>query len=135
MNHCNRADSTFQDLVLRKRLKLFSIPHDFDLLLYEFFQTDMYGHGFSLEECVDLIRNLNRLVKHLISLLDGEKDTLLITSDHGNLEDSLTPMHTTNPVPLIAWGRDSGKLRQQVENLSEISPAIVDFFHKKCLKV
>lgn len=114
---------------------IFNTSRDYDLLLYEFFQTDMYGHGFALENCVDLIRDLNRLVKHLVSLLDGEKDTLLITSDHGNLEDSLTPMHTANPVPLIAWGRDAGELRQRVENLSEIAPAVVDFFHKKCLKV
>jgi 2,3-bisphosphoglycerate-independent phosphoglycerate mutase len=114
---------------------IFNTARDFDLLLYEFFQTDMYGHGFSLEECMDLIRDLNRLIKHLVSLMDGEKDTLLITSDHGNLEDSLTPMHTANPVPLIAWGRDAEDLRQCIDNLSEIAPAIVDFFHKKCLKV
>lgn len=105
----------------------FSTSRNHDLLLYEFFQTDLYGHGFELEECVVLIRNLNRLVKHLLSLLDKEKDTLLITSDHGNLEDSLTPLHTSNPVPLITWGRESEALRRNIDNLADVTPAVVDF--------
>ena len=107
---------------------IFNTSRAYDLLLYEFFQTDMYGHGFEMGECMELIRGLNRLVKRLISLLDKEKDTLLITSDHGNLEDTLTALHTTNPVPLIAWGCRSDELRNNIETLTDVTPAVVDFF-------
>lgn len=107
---------------------MFKTSRDYDLLLYEFFQTDMYGHGFELGQCVELIHNLNRLVKRLISYLDKEKNTLLITSDHGNLEDMLTPLHTLNPVPLITWGRKSQELRENIKNLTEVTPAVIDLF-------
>jgi 2,3-bisphosphoglycerate-independent phosphoglycerate mutase len=108
---------------------MFNASRPYDLILYEYFQTDLYGHGFDYSDCLDLVRQLNRLVKHLVSLLDREKDTLLITSDHGNLEDNTTQLHTYNPVPLLTWGYRSNELRSRIENLAEVKPAIVDFFN------
>lgn len=107
---------------------IYNTSRNYDLLLYEYFQTDFYGHGFDMEDCIDLVRQLNRLVKYLVSLLDKEKDTLLITSDHGNLEDSTTQLHTNNLVPLITWGYKSDELRARIENLADVRPAIVDLF-------
>jgi hypothetical protein len=107
---------------------IFKTSRDYDLLLYEFFQTDLFGHGFEMAPCVELIRNLNRLVKQLIALLDRERDTLLITSDHGNLEDILTPLHTLNPVPLLTWGHKSHELREKIKNLCDVTPVVVNFF-------
>jgi 2,3-bisphosphoglycerate-independent phosphoglycerate mutase len=112
---------------------IYRVSRDYDLLLYEYFLTDFCGHGFDFKECVDLVRQLNRLVKHLVSLLDKEKDTLLITSDHGNLEDSNTQLHTSNPVPLLTLGYGSAGLRDKIESLVDICPAVIDFFteHKR----
>ncbi len=107
---------------------IYNTSRNYDLLLYEYFQTDFYGHGFEIQDCIDLVRQLNRLVKHLVSLLDKEKDTLLITSDHGNLEDTTTQMHTNNPVPLMTWGYQSEELRARIENLADVRPAVVDLF-------
>jgi hypothetical protein len=107
---------------------IYKVSRNYDFLLYEYFQTDFYGHGFDFGECIDLIRQLNRLVKHLVSLLDSETDTLLITSDHGNLEDSTTPLHTGNPVPLLAWGYKGAELRERVESIVDIRSAVVNFF-------
>ncbi len=107
---------------------IFNTSRDYDLLLYEFFQTDLYGHGFEIDRCEELIYNLNRLIKQLIAFLDREKDTLLITSDHGNLEDILTPLHTLNPVPLLTWGCKSHELREDIKSLSDITPVVVNFF-------
>lgn len=112
---------------------IYRVSREYDLLLYEYFLTDFCGHGFDFKECMDLARLLNRLVKHLISLLDKENDTLLITSDHGNLEDSTTQLHTSNPVPLLTLGYGSAGLRDKVESLEDVCPAVIDFFieHKK----
>jgi hypothetical protein len=107
---------------------MFNVSRQYDMILYEYFQTDLFGHGFEMAECEELILQLNRLVKHLVSLLDKENDTLLITSDHGNLEDSATQLHTYNAVPLIAWGKDSEELRERIHSLTDVSPAIVDLF-------
>jgi hypothetical protein len=107
---------------------LFKASRGFDFLLYEYFQTDISAHRSSFDERVELIGQLNRFIGTLISLLDKERDTLLLTSDHGNLEDSTTLAHTRNWVPLVVWGRKSDELRQGIESLIDVTPAIVEFF-------
>ncbi len=107
---------------------IYKVSRQYDMLLYEYFQTDLFGHGFDLEDCTDLVGQLNRLVKRLISLLDRESDTLLITSDHGNLEDMTTQLHTFNPVPLLVWGCRSDQLRSRIESIADVSPAVFDYF-------
>lgn len=105
---------------------LYKSSHNYDLVLYEFFQTDLFGHGFEFDECIELIRDLNRFVKHLISIMDRKKDTLLISSDHGNLEDDSTQLHTHNPVPLLCWGYKSLELQHQINSLPDVRPAIIN---------
>lgn len=103
---------------------IYKTSRDYDFLLYEYFRTDMYGHGFERNECVTLIQQLNRLLSRLVYLLDQEKDNLIITSDHGNLEDTETQLHTENPVPLITWGKNGDELRERIDNLADVTPAI-----------
>ena len=100
----------------------------FDFILYEYFQTDLYAHRKTLAECVSLIRGLDALVGTLLSLLDPEADTLVLTSDHGNLEDYPVRGHSRNPVPLIAWGRRGARLRRKIRSLSDVTPAILELF-------
>ncbi len=98
----------------------------FDFILYEYFLTDLYAHRKSFAECVALVRALDRLVGALLGSLDKKKDTLLLTSDHGNLEDHSLRGHSRNPVPLIAWGRHGDFLRGRIGNLSDVAPAILN---------
>ena len=57
---------------------LFNASRKFDFMLYEYFQTDIYGHRHTFAERVQLIRQLDRLIGRLISLLDKKQDTLLM---------------------------------------------------------
>ncbi len=81
------------------------------LTLYETFYTDLAGHrrwGIEPEEAV---RRLDGLVGGLADALAGgsEPVTVLLTSDHGNLEDGEGTLHTRNPVPLLAFGPAAGR--------------------------
>ena len=107
---------------------IFNRSREFDFLLYEYFQTDIYAHRKSFDECIELIKKLNRLIKKLVSLLDKRSDTLLITSDHGNLEDCSLKTHTLTPVPFILWGKDLDGLRRGIRTIADVSPAIFGFF-------
>jgi len=107
---------------------LFNASRSYDLLLYEYFLTDFYGHGGTLEECSHLVKQLDLLVGRLLELMDPGKDTVLITSDHGNIEDISQQLHTYNPVPLLVWGNRSGELRGKIGSLVDVKPAIIDYF-------
>lgn len=108
---------------------LFKASQKFDFLLYEYFQTDIFGHRNTFSERVRLVRQLDLLLGRLISLMDKERDTLLITSDHGNLEDGAVPTHTRNPVPLVVWGNQGHELRESIHNLVDVTPALERFFN------
>lgn len=109
---------------------LYRVSRDYDFMLYEYFLTDYYGHRCSFEEQVELIKGLDRLVGALVSRLDREVDTLVLTSDHGNLEESSHRGHTQNPVPLLTWGKHSGELRESIHSLTDVTPGIVGGFKR-----
>lgn len=102
----------------------------FPFVLYEYFQTDVYAHRRGPEECAALVRDLDEMVGTLLAALDAERDTLVLTSDHGNLEDLALRGHTRNPVPLLAWGRHGARLRGRIRSLSDVAPAILELFEQ-----
>ena len=105
-----------------------NVAKDYEFMLYEYFQTDIYAHRRQFAECVDLIRDLNTLIASLLARLDKKQDTLILTSDHGNLEDYQLRGHSRNPVPLLAWGRHGGSLRKKIRSLSDITPALLELY-------
>jgi len=101
---------------------------DHDFLLYEYFQTDKAGHSGDRDR---IEAELRRLDIFLTTLLEELRDDLaaetlvLVTSDHGNLEDNSTRRHTTNPVPLMGWGHGAREFITGVERLDQVTPRIV----------
>lgn len=73
------------------------------LTLFECFLTDYAGHRQDWATAIAVIRRVDQFVENLVENLPATV-TLLITSDHGNLEDLSTKRHTLNPVPLVAIG-------------------------------
>lgn len=85
-------------------LAALAAQHDYTFL--DFWATDRAGHRWPFADAVKLVEELDDFFSGLISALD-EGVTLLVTSDHGNLEDKTTKSHTVNPVPLIAYGPEA----------------------------
>jgi hypothetical protein len=107
---------------------IYNASRRYDFILYEFFQTDLYAHRRGFADQVQLVNDLNRLAGKLLSLLNPQTDTLLLTSDHGNLEDSTVRTHTLNPVPLLVWGKEHDDLRERISDLAGVTPTILRFF-------
>lgn len=94
------------------------------LTLFEYFLTDKAGHSEAPEKAETVLRSLNRFFAGLLAHLDPTHTLLLITSDHGNLEDLSVRTHTRNPVPLLAWGRGAHHFTA-VEDLTGVLPALL----------
>lgn len=109
-------------------LNLVNILRDNDFTLYEYFQTDRIGHSQDFNKAINLLEDLNRFLKELLSRIDPEKNLVIITSDHGNIEDLSTNTHTTNPVPTILLGKDSISLKDKIRDLTDITPVILSLF-------
>jgi 2,3-bisphosphoglycerate-independent phosphoglycerate mutase len=100
--------------------------HDF--LLYEYFLTDKAGHSRDGNAALLLMRSLDRLVLSLIRSLPLDETLLLITSDHGNIEDLSVRTHTRNPVPVFAWGRGRERIAERVRTIADVTPALLSLF-------
>jgi hypothetical protein len=106
--------------------QLASIAMEHHLTLFEYFQTDRAGHAADMESAVKVLALLDEFLGALLDDLK-EKDILfLLTSDHGNIEDVRTNRHTLNPVPLVAVGPGSSLMRERVDAVTDITPAILD---------
>jgi bisphosphoglycerate-independent phosphoglycerate mutase (AlkP superfamily) len=57
---------------------------------------------------------------------DLSRLTVVLTSDHGNIEDLSTRSHTLNSVATLAFGLASEHFASRVRSLTDITPAIVE---------
>jgi 2,3-bisphosphoglycerate-independent phosphoglycerate mutase len=94
---------------------------DYDLVLYETFLTDLAGH-----QRVEADWVLTRVDRFLGAVLTHRTPdtTVVVSSDHGNLEDSRSRRHTMNPVPLLVVGPQAGCFCQ-AEAITDVAPAIL----------
>lgn len=95
--------------------------------LYEFYLTDHLGHGRIKDEFDQIYNNLDKFLFTLLSKIDNENMTIIICSDHGNIEDLSIKTHTLNPALTITAGRYARELAGSVKNLSDIKPSIIKY--------
>ena len=93
--------------------------------LYEYFITDHAGHAQHMEAARRILQLLALCLKSVLAHLDLENSTVILTSDHGNIEDLSSRNHTLNAVPTIVWGRECERIARRIKSLTDITPAIV----------
>jgi len=104
----------------------------FRLILYEHFITDLNGHKGDAEIARQTFLDLVEFVEGLLSGLDLKRDTVLLSSDHGNLEDPSRRVHTCNPVPFMAWGVDASWFVERVESIQDVILVMEEWFILRC---
>jgi 2,3-bisphosphoglycerate-independent phosphoglycerate mutase len=110
---------------------LAEIAREHRFTLYEYFITDKIGHAQDMEAARLVLAGLARFVRHLLSQLDLAHTTLLLTSDHGNIEDLSLRNHTLNLVPTLIWGEHKEQIAARVKTLADITPAIIEVLTAK----
>jgi 2,3-bisphosphoglycerate-independent phosphoglycerate mutase len=105
---------------------LASIVSSHRFTLYEYFITDKIGHAQDYAEARRALPMLAQLIRTLLANLDLKKTTVILTSDHGNIEDLSVRNHTLNKVPTIVWGRNQEMIASRISSLVDITPAIVE---------
>lgn len=103
--------------------RLLNVVPDYDLVLYEYYLTDKAGHNKSEEDAERVLKPLDEFLLHILKNMHSS-DTLVITSDHGNLEDLSVKTHTRNAVPLMIYGNQAGQFLE-VESLIDVKEGIL----------
>ncbi len=104
---------------------LFDIIRANDFTLFEYFQTDVAGHSMDYGRACAVLREYDAFLSTLVRYTDAAGITLVMTSDHGNIEAMNERGHTRNPVPFIVFGPKETEMRSMVSSLADVTPAIL----------
>ena len=97
----------------------------YDFILYEYFLTDKAGHSQQMGQAYSEILKIDQFLDTLLSSIDLDKYTVILTSDHGNIEDLSVKTHTRNQVMTLLWGRGRNELRNRIRSLTDITPSML----------
>ncbi len=104
-----------------RRLVRIALKNDFTL--YEYFLTDYIGHGRIADEFLAIFRMIDNFLFEVIAALPTDM-TLLVVSDHGNLEDISKKQHTLNPSLAITAGKHALQLKENIKSLIDVRDAV-----------
>ncbi len=99
---------------------------EWEFALFEHFWTDHVGHRGDLEAAVGHVELVERFLSGLLGATPLEERLLVLASDHGNLEDMCARGHTSNPVPVAAWGPGADTVVQRTRDLADLAPVLLD---------
>jgi hypothetical protein len=86
-----------------------------DLAIYEYFLTDRVGHTGEHARARSIAEGLDRFIGSAVAAADLSEQTIVVTSDHGNIDDMTSRSHTLNPVPALVWGPDAARLAARLD--------------------
>lgn len=110
--------------------KLAQLARETDFSFFEYWLSDYAGHRADLEEACRLLESFDETLGGLLKAWRDSDGLILITSDHGNLEDLNSRKHTRNPVPALVIGdpKEREAFTRNLTNLTAIAPAVLRFF-------
>ncbi|CAN5741832.1 alkaline phosphatase family protein [soil metagenome] len=94
-----------------------------DLTLFAHYATDTVGHTRDMAAAVSALERVDAFIGGLVEKV-SEDLLLVVTSDHGNIED-IGNSHTRNPVPLLAMGPGADQLVNQVDSIVDVAPSML----------
>jgi len=95
---------------------------------FEHWPTDYVGHRGDLAEGRSVLERLDAVLGGLLADWDDAQGLIVITSDHGNLEDLSHRHHTLNRVPTIIIGAERERFAAGLNDLTHLTPAILNYF-------
>jgi phosphopentomutase len=107
--------------------RLFNIAQQYKFTLYEYYLSDHLGHLRLADDFEKIFTELDEFLFTLLSEVDSKKMTLIICSDHGNLEDLSVKTHTRNPALAITAGKSAKEIAKSVKDLTQFKDAILKF--------
>lgn len=92
---------------------------------FDHWLTDYIGHRGTLQDAIRLLTVIDGVMAGILSLWDDSSGLVILTSDHGNIEDLERRGHTRNPVPTLVVGAERLAFADSLADLTGFVPAIL----------
>jgi len=104
--------------------KLAGLAQVYDFSLFEYWASDYAGHKQDMEAAIAQMESFDGVLEGLVGAWNMDDDLILITSDHGNMEDLSTRRHTDAKVPGLVIGEKHRSFAEGLTELTGIAPGI-----------
>ena len=107
----------------------------YDLIVCNFANLDMVGHTGNIPAVEQACQVVDACVAKVIQAVAARNGRILITADHGNAEEMLTPQgnmhtaHSKNPVRLVVLDGGPEKRLRPGGKLGDIAPTLLDLWN------
>ncbi len=130
-NQAWRAELGYHDVPLytpqAAGAQLWMLSQPFDFVFFEVWQTDVLGHAQDREGAIRLLQQFDGFLAGLLEAADLTQTLIIVTSDHGNIEDCRHGKHTTNPALTLLLGAGRDRYADQVADLTDFTRVISSF--------
>ncbi len=106
--------------------KLTELAMQYDFSFFEYWASDYAGHKQDMDWAIAQLETFDGVLTGLLETMPDDL-LVLVTSDHGNMEDLGTRRHTDLKVPCILLGREEMRKKfvgEGLGDLADITPAI-----------
>ncbi|MGD1864037.1 MAG: alkaline phosphatase family protein [Phormidesmis sp.] len=103
--------------------RLAQLSGRYGVTLFECYLTDYAGHRQDWDQAIACLQRVDAFLESAIAHLPPQV-TLIVISDHGNIEDLSSKRHTFNQVPLLTVGPHAAVFAS-VQDLTGITPKIL----------
>ena len=99
------------------------LARQYDFAFHSHWLTDHIGHRGTLSQGIEVLQRFDAVMAGVLEEWDDDAGLVVITSDHGNMEDLSTRRHTLNPVPTLVFGRGAAEFARDFKSLTDFVPA------------
>ena len=104
--------------------KLAGLAQAYDFSMFEYWASDYAGHKQNMQWAIEQMEVFDGVLEGLVNAWDLDQDLILVTSDHGNMEDLSTRRHTDAKVPGLIIGTKHKTFAEGLRDLTGIAPRI-----------
>jgi len=105
--------------------KLVSLAMEYDFSFFEYWASDYAGHKQDMEWATNLMETFDGVLGGLLEVMNDEL-LVLVTSDHGNMEDMSTRRHTDADIPVLVIGEKNARdeFTRGMKEITDVASAI-----------
>lgn len=108
-----------------------------DVIVANFANADMIAHTGNIAAGIEAVRSIDAALARLVPAFLKRRGTVVVTADHGNIEDMLNEQtgevdteHNASPVPLIIAGPKRIRLKNH-GRLADVAPTVLRLLGRK----
>ncbi len=108
-------------------VKMVELSRRYAFSFFSHWMTDILGHRGTVDDGARVLELFDGVMAGALDVWDDDEGLIVITSDHGNLEDVRHTKHTENTVPTVVIGHGKEQFADGLTSLADIVPRMASY--------